>query len=220
MLFDFLSRLPQPLWEGEGAGSGAPPESAPPAEGASPPEGTPPAEKEKSLISGEGDNPPPAEGGDFTTPITVEGLTLPEGMTVDQDGMSDFVELINGAESKEDLANKMLGMFSDVMRTVSTQQSDLYNNTMTEWRTEVQQSPEFGGDKLDQSLARAKEIAKEFGGEGFLNLLDVTGVGNNIHVVGLLNRIYEALPREPGPISGQPAPSGVKTLAERLYPNQ
>lgn len=237
--FRFLSFCP--LRDGEGAGGGGAPAGGGTA-GTPPSAGAPqnPGGDDTAPAPG-GDDTTPAPTGDDTpgglisddttgdggegegaapfTEWTPEALTatLPEGYEVTEEQSADLLGLIN--ESGGD-ANKLVSsLFSYYAKTLETEQAaaaEEFKTLQTRMQDEVRNDPEYGGKNLENSLRVSKEIAKRFGGDGFMEALQFTGMSNSIHMVRLLNKVAEALPKESTPVNGTPA-AQPKTLGDRLF---
>lgn len=180
---------------------------------------TPPAEpKEPSLISGEPEpkaEPEPA--------LDAEKLTalLPEGYQLDEALAPKFLETLNGFESREDLATKMLAFHKEMLDAADTAANSAWEATQDAWKNEMKADPEFGGEKLAASLATARTLIETHAkdpteAKAVKEFLDLTGAGNNLHMVRLLNRLAKAIPGEAKPVEGTPAPTD-KSRAEKLF---
>ena len=87
------------------------------------------------------------------------------------------------------------------------------NALKTKWRTETIGDETFGGNRVQTSTLRAREVINRFGGSEaqraeLYNLLRLTGAGNALPVVRILNNVWDATMRE-----GAPVPSQVRTRA-------
>jgi len=152
-------------------------------------------------------------------PIDMEKLkaTLPEGFDLDEEGAKAFTSILDSGKSTQDMAADLLKLYADETASFTQQQADQWNGLQKEWKDEARADPTYGGEKLAESLANAKDIAKEFGGDEFLNLLKITGATNHKAMIGFLNKVHSALPQEGRLIKGAPAQGDV-SLANRLFP--
>lgn len=166
----------------------------------------------------ESDDAESEEGGDDTAaPETIDReaviASLPEGYEAREEQMNEFLDMVEGAESRQDLAQKMLGMYASLQEEQATQ----WNAQMKAWADEVRKDPDLGGDNLDTTRAQAKTVAQEFGGKEFLDFLKISGGGNHPAVIRFLTKIHAELPQEGKPVTGAPQ-QGKKSLAERMFP--
>lgn len=160
----------------------------------------------------------PAFGAD---PITLDVLkaALPQEVEVDEAALTSFSELINKAGSREEFAREALGFYTKLQTEALEANTRAWQETQDRWIGEVKSDPNLGGEKLDASLATAKEVVMRYAGEdaaAVMELFDLTGVGNNVHIVRLLNNFAKALPGEAKPITGDPAPTD-KTRSQKLF---
>ena len=152
-------------------------------------------------------------------PIDMEKLkeALPEGFDLDEESAKAFTSILDSGKSTQDMAADLLKLYADETASFTQQQADQWNGLQKEWKDEAKADPVYGGEKLAQSLANAKSIAKEFGGDEFLNLLKVTGATNHKEMIGFLNKVHAAIPQEGRLVKGAPA-QGDTSLANRLFP--
>lgn len=154
-------------------------------------------------------------------PITFESLgkEITEGLDLDNPLANKFLELVNGAETKADLAKGLL----DVQKQLSEMNLQRWLDTNREWREAVEKDPVYGGDKLDENLGKVSVLINEFAaknggdkiGEEVRQAMDITGAGNNPAIVKFLIWTCSRL-SEGAPLSGTPA-GGEVSRAQKLY---
>lgn len=180
-----------------------------------------------SLLGGEDPvtpaTPEPAEPSFGLDPLDEEKLkaALPRGFELDTELAPKFLDAINTATSREEFAQKVLGLQAELLARADEAATAAWESTQTAWKTEVQNDPEFGGPKLAASLAtartlietHAKDPAEAAAIKDFMNL---TGAGNSLHMVRLLNRLAARIPGEAKPVEGTPAPTD-KSRADKLF---
>ncbi|NNW55508.1 MULTISPECIES: hypothetical protein [unclassified Roseobacter] len=143
---------------------------------------------------------------------------IPEGYKIEnEEQFNEFLDLVEGAENRQDLAQKLLGLYNTNVDALEQKQVDEWNALQKQWKDDARNNPEFGGEKLQESLSKAKTLAKEFGGEEFLNLLKLTGASNHSSMISFLNKVYDALPQEAKPVLGNPKTAGELSLADKLF---
>lgn len=164
---------------------------------------------------GEGADPPP----EFSKDSVLEALKA-DGFELDEDlkdQAEDFFKLIAEEKDPNKVAEQSLRMLSDVQKRWTEGISKVWNDTQADWQKATREDPEYGGAKLDQSLAKAKEVAMKYGGKEFLSLLSLTGAGNHPKMVAFLNKVAADLPSEGTPISGTPTAGEEKSLADKIF---
>lgn len=202
----------QEAGEGTGAADGTPP----------PDTGTPPAEPDKSLVSGdEGKTPEQkAAAAAAAEPLTAESIKLPEGFETNDEVTGKFLGILNNAElDPKGRAQQLIDLQAEVMKAASERGHELWRETQDKWANEVKADPELGGDKLGPKLAGVTKLIDAYGSNELRDVLDLTGAGNNIHVVRFLSKIADQLVTEGGPVVGRPA-DVARDPASVLYPNQ
>lgn len=179
-----------------------------------------PAENEgekASLVSGESEEP----SSDFETLVEPEAFkeSLGEDFEItDEESFNKFLETVNNATSREELAKSLLSVYSESLEATAKATEAAFEQTQTQWQEQVKSDPTYGKENLDKSLANAKSVAEEYGGKEFLQLLNLTGAGNNLSMVAFLNKVHAALPQEAEPVAGSPSQTQ-RTLADRLFPS-
>lgn len=150
------------------------------------------------------------------SPVEVDNVELPEGFEFDEARGTEMLDIINNATSKADLANKILGLYSEVLTENAQQTAENWNNLQSEWRKELSADPDFGGSKQAESLAKANAIATKYGGPEFTQLLGVTGTGNHVAMFRFLNKVAADLPQDAIPLAGDPVQPEM-SLADRMF---
>ena len=183
-------------------------------EGETPPDGegeTPPAGEETP--PGEGETPP------APVPVTMENITLPEGIDIPEDSREEFLGFINDAElSRADLVTKLIGMQAESLTAAAQAPIDAWTTLREGWQTEARALPEIGGDKLEGSLADIKRGLDAAGAtKEAYEALDVTGAGDNPHLIQMMHKLVQPF-LEKAPPPGDP--TTIKAdLATRMYPS-
>lgn len=155
---------------------------------------------------------PPAEP-EFV-PLTAEQFELPE--SIDPEGLAPFLEAVNDAKLPAEAGQKFLSMFHEQVSAMAESQAKAWNETQEGWINEVKSDPEIGGDKLPAVLGEVAKVVDRYGSKELREFMDVSGAGNNPHVVKFLHSIAKAVNERP-PVSGQPAAASNRSRAERMF---
>lgn len=196
-----------------------PPVETPPVDGETPP-ADPPVDGEtppKSLVDGakSGETPPPAE------PITVEAITLPEGVVADDAAMTGFLDLMNDTViSPTERAQKLIDLqFSMAEEGVKASQA-LWDKTQVDWQAEALALPEIGGDALPKTLANIKSGLDKLGAtEATYAALTFTGAGNHPEIIRILSKATAHLVEGQPPKDPATPAKGNLSQSARMYPN-
>lgn len=151
-------------------------------------------------------------------PLTAENLTFPEGFTVNEPLRDEFLALVNNQElSASDRANGLIGLQEKVLAAASEANSEAWNTMQSDWQKEVKADPEIGGAKFDATMTNIGKLVEEFGTPELRQAFDVTGAGNNPHVIRFLNTLAGKLTEGSTAAPGLPTNSG--DAASRLFPS-
>jgi hypothetical protein len=152
------------------------------------------------------------------TPLTSEDITLPEDLVINEGLRDEFLTLLNDDKlSGKERAQALIDLQVKAMREASEAGSQEFADMQTKWRDEVKADAEFAGEKLQPALGRIGRLLTEYGTEELNGVLDLTGAGNNVHMVRFLNNIAGKLV-EGGPVSGSPRTQET-SAAQRLFPS-
>lgn len=163
------------------------------------------------------ETPEKVEAAEFT-PVTADALTFEEGVEVNEAARDEFLSILNDREvSPAEQAQKLVDLQTRLAREASETSSASWEGLQTQWRDEVQADAEIGGQKLETVLTGVAKVIDQYGTPELRQVMDMTGAGNNIHVIKFLNNVAKVL-NEGRPVSGNP-PASAENLASRLYPS-
>jgi hypothetical protein len=230
-LNDFWFRLARSAeGEGGGAGGGAGAEGVGTAAGeGGAPQDAPPA----SLLSGDdtqaggqdtiagGQDTQP--GGEAPAAFDSAAVTLPEGFSVPEGTMTAFSGILTDAAlTPQERGQKLLDLYATNLQAQATAANEAnaaaWQKMNDEWRTAAMALPEFAG-KAEAEIGAVKQGLLAAGATpDFFKALDLTGAGNNPHVLQVLHKL--TLPyREGKPIGGGAnRPVTAADRAAKMYP--
>jgi hypothetical protein len=139
-------------------------------------------------------------------------------VTLDEPTRDEFLAIMNDAEkSPTERVQALVDLHMKAAQAASEASSKAWDDMQTSWRDEVKADKDIGGDKLQPALARIGRLVSEYGTPELNSVFDLTGVGNNIHLIKFLDKIGSKLV-EGDAVTGQPtAPKA--DAASRLYPS-
>lgn len=176
--------------------------------GQTPPVETPPAPPVEAK--------PPAPVTEFV-PLTAADIKFPEGMTVSDGQSKSFLEVLNNREmTPAQQAQALVDLQAQVAKEASETGSQAWTNLQTEWVNEVKADKDIGGANLTPALESIGKLVDQFGTPELRAVMDLTGAGNNVHVIKFLNNISKQL-TEGGAVFGAP-PTTEQSVADLLYP--
>jgi hypothetical protein len=177
----------------------APPVETPPVTPPAPPAppATPPVEP-----------PPPA------APATYE-FRAPEGKEYDSQLIGAYSEGAKKAGLTQDKAQELLETMAPIL---ATRQQEQITAVQQGWIEAAKSDKEFGGDKFQENLGKAKQALEKFGSPELRTLLDQTGMGSHPEVIRLLGRVANALAEDKIVTGGPPTTGGISD-AKSFYEN-
>jgi hypothetical protein len=161
----------------------------------------------------ESEAPPPEP----VEPLTAEDITIPEGLIVSDELRDDFLSVLNAEMTPKERAQALIDLQAKVAEQASETASQQFADQQRQWQDEVKNDPELGGVKFTQTLSGIQRLVDQFGNEDFVNVMAMTGAGNNIHVVRFFHQIAQRM-NEGGPISGSPS-AQAEDAASRMFPS-
>ena len=229
----FLSQVADPPAGGGGAppvdpGAGNPPADPKAGDPPAPKAGDPPKAPEPKA----GD-PPKAddkakEGEKSKDPnaktdngIDVKTLTLPEGFKTDEKTMQGLVETLSNAElTPQARAQALVDLHANALKAAQETATLAWDNVTKEWHKSISADKELGSSPLKPEVkAVIAKALDQFGSPETKEALDITGAGNNPHIVKIFYKMAKLLTE--GSHKGGNPPSGnqQKTAASVLYPD-
>lgn len=154
-------------------------------------------------------------------PLTVEDVKLPDGFEAQPELLNQFVELFNGEMDPKEKAQALVELHTETIRKASEASSEAWDNMQTEWKDAVKADEEIGGAKLQPTLTNVGKLLDEFGSQDLKDVFDLTGAGNNVHMIKFLNVIANKLTEGGYRPGGNPsnAADSEEAKAQRLFPS-
>jgi hypothetical protein len=154
-------------------------------------------------------------------PIKVDDIKLPEGFELKPELANEFIEIINDSEkSLTDKANALVELHTKNLALAQEADSAAWDKVQDEWKTEAKADQEVGGPKLQPTLTNIAKLVDEFGSDDLRKVFDLTGAGNNVHMIKFLGKIADVLTEGKFFKAGSPgADDGPDAVAKRMYPS-
>lgn len=151
-------------------------------------------------------------------PLTADDITFPEGFEVQEDLRNEFLDIVNNRElDDKGKTSALVGLYAKAQTAASEANSKAWEDTQTEWQNAVKNDAEIGGAKFDATITKVGKLMEEFGNDDLRQVFDLTGAGNNVHVVKFLANLSDKL-TEGSHTTGNPA-SGDQSAASKLFPS-
>lgn len=139
-------------------------------------------------------------------------LKLPEGALVDAAHAEKVSSFAKDAGFSQEQAQALLDR--DV--AMAKEQHAKHEAVIADWKQQVMNDPELGGDKLAAKHEAAQRALKLFGSDETLDFLD-GGLGNHPAALRFLSRIGEAAKDDKAFIPTQSGKGTPKSAAEEFY---
>lgn len=151
-------------------------------------------------------------------------VDLPEGITLQDEALTNFLTAANEAKLPKENAQAFLKMHVEQVNSLVSDwvkaQEKTWNDTNAAWRGEILADKVLGSGNETQVQATLGRAFDAFGDDTARKAFDLTGAGNNPNVVRMFYKMAQALEEGGLKAGGNPAPKGGpkgNTLGERLY---
>jgi len=153
----------------------------------------------------------------------VYDLKLPETFQADEPSLSELTALAAEAKLPPEQAQKLVDLHVKATEAFVAQQQQAFQALQTQWVSEINALPDFATPaQREASLRSIAGVLDEFGSPDVRAAFEMTGAGNNPHIVNFVLKVSKALSE--GAPTPQGAPPNSKTptqsLSDRLYPGQ
>lgn len=161
-----------------------------------------------------------ADEKDQPEPITMDSITVPEGLEIPDELGQSFLEIVNNSDlTAQERAQGLIDLQAQAAQAASERVSEQVQEARKQWVEDTKALPDIGGDKLDESLGQIGNLLKLHDTDDgeFRQILDDSGLGDHPAVVKFLHKIAVAH-SEGSPVSGKPS-GQPRSQADRIYSN-
>ncbi len=152
-------------------------------------------------------------------------LKLPDGFTVDDTAMASLKEVVSDQNlSPQERGQKLVDLYAKQVEALNASNAKAWTDTQAGWQAELSSDPVLGGDKMPAALEVIGKAFDQYGDKDgrAREAFDITGAGNNPHIVRMIHKMAEALSegtyvKPLNPVNGR-GPAG-KTAGQILYGN-
>jgi len=184
-----------------------------------------PKVEEQKATEGQSEEPAP--------PPTYDPFTLPEGVSLDQERVNKFTEILGELERSgkadhaavQQFGQKAVEFHIEEVKKAVTDVTSLYQQTWerqkTEWKDSFLKDPEIGGNRFQTTVDAARNFIRTHGGtpeqqQEFRNVMESSGLGNHPAVIRLLANAGAAM-KEGVPLATVKPVSPPKSKTATLY---
>lgn len=97
---------------------------------------------------------------------TYEAFNLPEGYTLEGDGLETFHSKARELNLNQDQAQGLVDLHIETMKSVQSSNDAAGKQQLANWLDELKADADFGGDKFDISKSEASRFIRQFGEPG------------------------------------------------------
>ena len=157
-----------------------------------------------------------------TAPDQYEPFQVPEGMELDSRQFGEAQGVFKELGLTQEQAQKLVDLHAkNWIGAVDAYESEL-TRRVADWGERTKADPEFGGARLNESLASVRRAISHVGGEGLEKALNETGSINHPAIFAAFARMGRLF-AEDGFVEGRSAPGSGESnspsdMARRVYP--
>lgn len=154
-----------------------------------------------------------------SAPEKYEAFKVPEGLQLDPAMNGKFETVAKDLNLSQENAQKLIDLASENVQQILKAQSDKLIEIRDGWVTELKADKEYGGEKFDETVERAKRTLKDFGEESLVAMLESWGLGDHPGLIRMLAKIDKKFGEQKA-VGGEPAKDAPKSAAQTIYPQQ
>jgi hypothetical protein len=151
-------------------------------------------------------------------PLTYSDFTLPEGVEVDAETMSEAHALLGEMKLPQEQAQRLVDFYAGKIRRFGDAQTENWVKLNEKWVGEFKADKEIGGDRIQETVAAATRAMDRFGTPGLREALILTGAGNHPEVIRFVARIGRATAEDRFVAAAGASAGSSRSAAEVLYP--
>lgn len=155
------------------------------------------------------------------TPVEYE-LKVPEGVKLEGEALDSLKAFAKERGLSQEDAQALTDMGVKQAQAFQAQLVEHGKQVAEQWTTATKTDKEFGGDKLGENLAIAKQALDTFGSKELKTLLNDSGLGNHPEIIRAFYRAGKAISEDGRLVTGAATQKNRDDtpLENRLYPNQ
>lgn len=108
---------------------------------------------------------------------------------------------------------------TEIATAASEKASQLWDQTQAQWTKELETDPTVGGAALAESKVQVGKLLDTYGSPELRQILDLTGAGNNVHLMKFLVNVAKVANERAAPPPNPATPAGARPDAAKLIYN-
>ncbi len=153
-------------------------------------------------------------------PLTYSDFTLPDGVEVDTETMSEARALLGELKLPQEQAQRLVDFYAGKIRQFGASQMESWVKLNEKWVGDFKADKEIGGERIQDTVAAATRAMDRFGTPGLREALIMTGAGNHPEVIRFVARVGRATAEDRFVVAAGASAGGARSAAEVLYPAQ
>ena len=145
-------------------------------------------------------------------------FAMPDGFELNQEVAGEFEAYARELFLPQDKAQAVVDMGIKLMQSQQAQQAEAYQQTQEQWRNEVVNDKEIGGQALAENLSYAAKVLDTFAPD-LRSVLDESGLGNHPAFVKAFIKIGKAISGDRLVGGAQQSPGSALDPAAVLFPS-
>lgn len=167
--------------------------------------------------------------------VQFDSFALPEGIQMDNEGMSKFTSILKTLELEgkadhallqtqgQELVNFHVNELKKQAEGIQKYMETAWEKQRNTWKEEVLADPVLGGNRFQGTIDSALEFIRTHGGtddeqKEFRSLMDTSGLGNNKIMIRFFANAGKAF-KEGQPLAAQTPPATPKSRVHTMYGN-
>lgn len=144
-------------------------------------------------------------------------FAMPDGFELNQEVAGEFEAYARELNLPQDKAQAVVDMGVKLMQAHQASQAALVQQTQEQWRNEVVNDKEIGGQALAENLSYAAKVLDTFAPD-LRGVLDETGLGDHPAFVKAFVKIGKAISEDRLVGGAQQTPGAISDPAAKLFP--
>lgn len=143
---------------------------------------------------------------------------VPEDSILEGSRLETLSALSKEIGASQEQAQKLAEGTDKLLRQIASESQAQAQAQIDQWREASVSNKEWGGEKLQESLAIAKQVVSQFATPELQKILTDSGFGNHPDVIGMFVKMGRLMQSD-SLVRGSAAAAPPKTAWEKMYPS-
>ena len=151
-------------------------------------------------------------------PIEYADFAAPDGVTLNTDAVTELKAFAAEKKLTQEDAQKLVDLGAKTMQQQQAALVSQIEQAQAQWSDASRTDKEFGGDKLAENVAVAKQALDTFGSPELSKMLKESGLGNHPEIIRAFFRVGKAISEDKLERGNPPPANATDDLAKKMYP--